>query len=318
MQSRASLKAESQVERGTDIMKQTNENLSSDIATKFLMRWLVPTALDNSFLTYGEAKRRLEQEVGFERIARAGRTGLTAGTMVDNLLRVDPKAPLLNVLLVEQATELPSDGAGSYLATRFQEPLLKRENAKNLYPKLWRSTFDKAAGEVYATSEAEWQRLFEAAYGEPLQDRQIAEDRDKRKAGTEKDGLQYGRHGEGPNHRALRLWVCANPGRIRRKFANAKTETEVTLDSADRVDAVFNLKDQVIAIEVKSRDSNAIDLRRGVYQCIKYRAILEAMDIRQAGSVLAMLVTEKELPGEIQALLTKHNIMHFLAPIRRD
>jgi hypothetical protein len=299
-------------------MKQTNENLSSDIAAKSLMRWLVATALDNSFLTYGEAKHRLERELGFDRIARAGRTGLTAGTMVNNLLRIDSNAPLLNVLLVEQATELPSDGAGGYLAKRFQEPLLKRDNAKNLYPKLWRCAFDKAAGEVYATPEAEWQRLFEAAYGELLHDHQIAEDRERRKTGTENDGLRYERSGEGPNHKALRLWVYANPGRIRRKFADATTRTEVILDSADRVDALFNLKDQVIAIEVKSRDSNLIDLRRGVYQCIKYRAVLDAMDIRKAGSVRAMLVTETELPGEIEALLRTHDIIHFLAPIDRD
>jgi hypothetical protein len=282
------------------------------------MRWLVATALDNSFLTYGEAKRRLEQKVGFKRIARAGRTGLTAGTMVDKLLAIDSEAPLLNVLLVEQATELPSDGAGSYLATRFEEPLLRHQNAKDRYPNLWRRTFDKAAGEVYATSEAEWQRLFKAVYGEPLQASQIAEDRNKRQAGTEKDGLQYGRHGEGPNHRALRLWVCANPGLINSNFANATTETEVTLDSADRVDAVFRFMDRFFAIVVKSSDSNAIDLRRGVYQCIKYRAIMDAMDIRQACAILAMLVTEVKLPGEIQALLKKHNIKHFLAPIRRN
>jgi hypothetical protein len=284
-------------------MKQTNENLSSDIATKSLMRWLVAAALDNSFLTYGEAKRRLESEVGFENIARSGRTGRTAGTMIDNLLRIDSQTPLLNVLLVEQATELPSDGAGGYLAARF----------KNRFPNLWRSAFNQAAGEVYATSEAEWQRLFHAAYGEPLQGSQIAEDREKRTTGAENDGIQYGRRGEGPNHKALRLWVFANPGLIRRKFANAMTETEVTLDSADRVDVVFKLTDQVIAIEVKSRDSNIIDLRRGVYQCIKYRAVLDAMDIRNSGSVVAMLVTETVLPGEITALLRTHHIGHFLA-----
>ncbi|WCP15042.1 hypothetical protein sphantq_03497 [Sphingobium sp. AntQ-1] len=299
-------------------MKQTNENLSADTATKALMRWLVAAALDNSFLTYGEAKLRLEQEVGFERIARAGRTGLVAGTMIDNLIRVDPKAPLLNVLLVEQATELPSDGAGSYLANRFQEPLLRLDNAKNMYHKLWRRTFDKAAGEVYATPEAEWQRLFEAAYGEPLADRQIADDRKRRKAGTEEDGLRYGRSGEGPHHKALRLWVCDNPAFIRRQFAGATTETEVVLDSADRVDAVFNLKNEVIAIEVKSRDSNLIDLRRGVYQCIKYRAVLDAMDIRQSGSVRAMLVTEMPLPGEIATLLKTHDIAHYQAPMDRN
>ena len=96
-----------------------------------------------------------------------------------------------------------------------------------------------------------------------------------------------------------------------------QAETEVVVDSADRVDAVFNLTDEVIAIEVKSRDSNLIDLRRGVFQCIKYRAVLDAMDIRQSASVSAMLVTETVLPGEIKELLKTHGIANFQAPFER-
>lgn len=298
-------------------MKQTNENLAADESTKALMRWLVAAALDNSFLTYGEAKSRLEQEIGFDRIARAGRTGLTAGTMIDKLLQIDENAPLLNVLLVEQATELPSDGAGGYLATRFKKPLLRRENAKNRYPKAWRRTFDRAAGQVYATTERQWQDLFQAAYGEPLKEKQIQKDRKRRKAGNEADGLKYGRKGEGPNHKALRLWVCENPGSVRRRFAGATTKTEVVLDSADRVDAVFNLEDEVVAVEVKSRDSNLIDLKRGVFQCIKYRAVLDAMDIRESDSVSAMLVVEGKVPAEIKTLLRTHEISWFEAPLDR-
>lgn len=299
-------------------MKQTNANLGSDVATKAMMRWLVAATLDHSYLTYGTAKDRLEREVGFDRIARSGRTGFTAGSMIDKLLRIDPDAPLLNVLLVEQHTELPSDGAGSFLAKRYGEPLLNRENAKNLYPKLWRRTFDKAAGEVYATPESEWQRLFEACYHEPLTDEKISKNRNTRKSGKEKDGITYGRKGEGPHHKALRLWVCANPGLVRQKFASANTETEVILESADRVDAVFRLPRETVAIEVKSRDSNLIDLRRGVYQCIKYRAVLDAMDIRESGSVTAMLVTETDLPGEIATLVARHRIAHFKAPMDRN
>ncbi|QIQ86377.1 hypothetical protein [Erythrobacter sp.] len=295
-------------------MKQTNENLASDKATMALMRWLVAAALDNSFLTYGEAKDRLEKEVGFERIARAGRTGLTAGTMIDRLLEIDPTAPLLNVLLVERATELPSDGAGSYLAKRFNEPRLRRENAKGRYPKLWRRAFDAAAGQVYSTSEEEWQQLFEAAFGQALDPQQIERDRGHRKQGAEDDGLRYSRKGEGPNHKALRLWVCENPGAVKRRFAGATAETEVILDSADRVDVVLNLKDEVIAVEVKSRDSNLIDLRRGVFQCIKYRAVLDAMDIRDSDKVSAMLVYEGNLPAEIKTMLKFHGIAWFEAP----
>jgi hypothetical protein len=128
-------------------LKQTNENLASDQATKAMMRWLVAAALDNAYLTYGDAKGRLEKDVGFEPLARAGRTGHTAGSMIDKLLAVDPTAPLLNVLLVERATELPSDGAGSYLAGRYNQPRLRQDGAKDRYPRLWRRTFDAAAGE---------------------------------------------------------------------------------------------------------------------------------------------------------------------------
>ncbi|MBX9816209.1 MAG: hypothetical protein K2X76_16035 [Sphingomonas sp.] len=299
-------------------MRQTNENLASDAATKAMMRWLVATALDNSFLTYGEAKARLEREVGFERIARAGRTGWTAGAMIDKLIQIDPDVPLLNVLLVEQATELPSDGAGSFLADRYQEPRLRHEDAKNVYPDLWRRTFDKAAGEVYAASENYWQSLYKSAYGESLSAEQVRQERIKRKSGSEDDGMDFSGRGEGVNHKALRLWVTANPGHINQKYAEASTETEVVLDSGDRVDAVYRVKDQIVAIEVKSRDSNLIDLRRGVYQCIKYRAVLDAMDIRQGNFVSAILVTETKLPGEIKALLRTHRIVHFQAPMDRS
>lgn len=295
-------------------MKQTNENLSSDAATKAMMRWLVAAALDTAYLTYGRARHQLEDEVGIERLARAGRTGHTAGAMINKLLEVDPDAPLLNVLLVEQATERPSDGAGSYLADRYDEPRLRAEGAKDKYPKLWRRTFDMAAGEVYATSEAEWRRLFQLAYDEPLDPQQIEQERERRKAGTEKDGIHHGRTGEGPNHKALRLWVQANPGLIRQRFATAVSETEFVLDSADRVDVLFRNAEGAVAVEVKSRDSNLVDLRRGVFQCIKYRAVLGAMDIRDDGLIDAMLVTEQALPGEIKALLKKHQISHFLAP----
>lgn len=283
-----------------------------------LMRWLVAAALDNSFLTYGEAKARLEQEVGFDRIARAGRTGLTAGTMIDRVLDVDPKAPLLNVLLVERSTELPSDGAGGYLAKRFKQPRLRHENAKDRYPNLWRRTFDLAAGQVYSTTDEQWRQLFEEAFGEPLSPKEIANDRDRRKRGEEDDGLRYSRKGEGPNHKALRLWVCENPGSVRRRFADATTETEVVLNSADRVDCVFNLEDEVVAVEVKSRDSNLIDLKRGVFQCIKYRAVLDAMDIRESDTVSAMLVYEGKLPAEIKTMLRFHDIAWFEAPLERN
>ncbi len=53
---------------------------------------------------------------------------------------------------------------------------------------------------------------------------------------------------------------------------------EVCLPSADRADLfLINETDlRIVCVEVKSRVSNDSDLLRGIFQCIKYRAILDA------------------------------------------
>ena len=59
---------------------------------------------------------------------------------------------------------------------------------------------------------------------------------------------------------------------------------------------------RTVAIEVKSRDSDWADLRRGVYQCVKYRAVIAAQDIRRKPVVECWLVTEEPLPSDLKTL----------------
>ena len=132
--------------------------------------------------------------------------------------------------------------------------------------------------------------------------------------GEKESGKNHGRRGEGKNHKALRLWVKKNPGKIKRAYKEFRAETEVVLDSADRVDVVYYGPDSSIAVEVKSVDSDESDLRRGIFQCIKYRAVMEAMDIRSGADIIAVLVTQTSLPGELADLVRLHGIRHFKAP----
>lgn len=284
------------------------------------MRWLIATALDKTKMTYGDVKRRLEDEEGFSTIF-ATRIGLVAGELMNLIHSVDPKAPLINVLVVNQQDELPSKGAGSFMATRFKNPRLSIKNYKQLYPAKWRTYFDRAAAEVYAYSPEAWAELYEAVFEEKLPQEAIKAEREKRQEGNEDDfgtgAGKYGAGGEGVHHRALRLWVTNNPDKVGRGYPRARTETEYNLDSGDRVDSVFHLADRTIALEVKSRISNFVDLKRGVFQCIKYRAVMTAMDVRTEVPVEAVLVTETKLPGEILALLRQHGIRHFQAPLER-
>ena len=103
-----------------------------------------------------------------------------------------------------------------------------------------------------------------------------------------------------------------NPGEIDPAYTGFGTETEFVLASADRVDVVFRGLQETVAIEVKSIDSNEADLRRGVFQCIKYRAVLEAMDFRSDPTVTAILVTQKDLPEDLASLARLNGVRCFV------
>ena len=140
----------------------------------------------------------------------------------------------------------------------------------------------------------------------------------KEKGGREKDGLRYGRGGgEGKNHKSLREWVMKNPHWIMRPI-DVISKTDVPLPSGDRIDVEYRTPDggQILAIEVKSRDSDKDDLRRGIYQCVKYRAVLRAQNcvkkVRDC-SVRSLLVTERKLPEDLRKIAKSFNIELWVA-----
>ena len=284
-------------------MQSTLDNLRQH-ATEPLARWLIHAARHRSSITYGAAKRRLETEVGFDTIF-SSMMGKPAGTMMDQILAVQPDCPLLNVLLVRQGDGMPGDGAGGYMAKYLRQPKLAKNGFRDSDRQGWRTAFDAIARDVYAFRN--WGQVYQKTFGRPLPAETFPE-------GAERDGTSHARGGEGPNHKALRLWVKDNPHGIRRSHAGFKTATEVILESADRVDVVYYGSDETIVIEVKSLDSDEADLRRGVFQCIKYRAVMKAMDVRLNAPVVPVLVTQADLPGDLKDLVRRHEIQHFKAP----
>lgn len=294
----------------------TNENLL-EYAIEPTLRWLVAAALDGTVMTYGDVKQKLEDEVGFSTIFTI-RIGFVAGSLIEKILERLPNAPLINVLVVNQTDRQPSEGAGGFMADRFNEPRLSKQGAKQKHPQLWETTFRRAAAEVYEYGPDDWAKLHKKVFGGSLTLKQIEQQREERKQGKEQDGIptgrNYGSGGEGKFHRELRLWIKENPEAVHASFADAEAETEADLDSGDRIDVVYKCPGRIVLLEVKSRISNEADVRRGVYQCIKYRAVRAAMDVRHEPLIETYLVTEAKLPGNIAALLRLHKIKHFEAP----
>ena len=284
-------------------MRATDDNLRQH-ATAPLAQWLIHAAKRRSSVTYGEAKRRLESEFEFDAVFTT-RVGFPAGVLMGRILEVLPDCPLLNILLVRQGDGMPGEGAGSFMADYLGRPELATPGYRDRYPHRWREACDEIATDVYAFRD--WDRVYSNAFGEHLPPAAHLQ-------GTECDGINHGRRGEGPNHMALRLWIVNNPHQVRRAYANFETDTEVVLESADRVDVVYYGPTSTVVIEVKSLDSDYLDLRRGVFQCIKYRAVQEAMDMRSDAPVVSVLVTQTRLPGDLAQLVRRHGIRHFRAP----
>lgn len=123
---------------------------------------------------------------------------------------------------------------------------------------------------------------------------------------------------ESEEHRSLREWVCANPALVIGNADIPAGQTEYILDSADRIDAAFTNGDRFWAVEVKSRISPPSDHYRGIFQCVKYRAVAEAMPQIAASIVQAVLVTENPLDPDHARLAEHLGIRHFQAPMDRN
>ena len=85
----------------------------------------------------------------------------------------------------------------------------------------------------------------------------------------------------------------------------------------NKVDVLFVTENEFWLVEVKSELSSEGDMIRGCYQCIKYKAVLEAQICRilPNARVHAALVTRKPLVVGAKAVAEHHKIPHFLVKL---
>ena len=103
---------------------------------------------------------------------------------------------------------------------------------------------------------------------------------------------------------ALKAFVSLNPRAIGLSSSLAPGATEFTLPSGDSLDVLFVHSDVWHPVEVKARHSDQKDMERGLFQCVKYRAVIDAWQAYESNpvDVDAVLVLEKALPAELVRL----------------
>ncbi|WP_205028108.1 hypothetical protein [Oleisolibacter albus] len=167
--------------------------------------------------------------------------------------------PHIQSLVINQHHRLPGEGFEGFLAQRMKE-------YQNLSPADKRAYLEAYWHEVYAYPY--WQDVLEACKLAPASSgaSNIIE-----KAKTGKSGGG----GEGEEHRSLKEYVSNNP-RLVGLPTHTRGRTEASLPSGDKIDVLFEAPERLVAVEVKSRISDDVDLVRGLFQCVKYRAVMEA------------------------------------------
>lgn len=108
--------------------------------------------------------------------------------------------------------------------------------------------------------------------------------------------------GEGLDHRRLKCFVANNPGLL--NLSIEKGLIEQPLPSGDRLDVEFSNARVWVAAEVKPASSPDADLIRGLFQCVKYRAVMAAADavVGRRRAIRTVLVLESTLPPTLISL----------------
>lgn len=199
------------------------------------------------------------------------------------------KVPPIQCLVINKSTGLPGEGIGWFL--------VKKEDFTALPLRQKRAIVEAELQHVF--SYHRWEEVLKAFALEPT-----ASDYSPivKKASGGFGG------GESKAHKILKEYVAQNPKAI---GLNSNTQigvTEYPLPSGDCLDVSFNSKGIWVAAEVKSAISAEADIVRGLFQCVKYRAVMEAVLLSEARpqNARALLVLESSFP---QSLIPLRNIL---------
>jgi hypothetical protein len=263
----------------------------TDTTTRIAMPIVLRRAMDGESIFYSElndaahtAGASSALDLNYRSVA--GKIGDICQVLSKELSELIPP---LNAIIVNKESKLPSHDIDSYLATFFE--LTKRQINELSAEK--RDHFARAAMEKVFDYSG-WRTVRELL--------RFPESRSNLRAvrcGTpiplpDPKAFSYGPESEA--HKKLKLWVAANP-RIFGSFGNfTLAGIEHGLTSGDRLDVCFECTDAQLAVEVKARDASESEVRRGVFQCVKYRATLRAMQLvlSHPPNAQAVLVIERD------------------------
>ena len=264
-------------------------------------------------ITYGQLDTELQRR-GWGHHVNVVVYGRPAGAVGNACIEIEKeigeKVPPLNALVVNAKSGIPGTGCDHYLAT-----YLDKNHPGDLTDAQRKAMAEETMEEVWRFQK--WDEILDECGFKPLQGAIPALRSDSQRKAPSKRG--WSREPESAEHQALKKWVAENPHALGSKIPYCPGQTEWLFASADRADVMFEHKDGCLAVEVKAANANDADLERGIYQCVKYQALLRA-ELKAQSKVpngLSLLVTEAHLPPSLQALSDLLGVRVVVVPVKR-
>ena len=193
--------------------------------------------------------------------------------------------PQIQCLVINKNTELPGEGIGSFINESDYEKLTKSQKQQIV---------NRVLANIYTFQRWDW--VLQQFQLKPLlmDIRPIVEKNKKIKGGG----------GESKFHLEFKNFIANNPAAIGLSDKIGIGKTEYELISMDTIDVVFTHKNTIIGVEVKSRISNFNDIFRGIFQCVKYKYLIEAQQKieNKPPNSRVILAIEGQFPAELIAI----------------
>lgn len=247
------------------------------------------------FVTYGSIKSELEMQWGVDTIFPT-QIGQVAGSLMNQILEIDKDAPLINVLITRD-NGIPGKGVSNYLYARYKRSKYKKFDSLSKDERI--TVVERERELVF--NYPHWQEINKTLFGKNV--RLID-------TPSNFNDENYGSGGESDEHKNLKKYIAKNPKSIGLGSRFRIGIEEVPLLSGDIVDVSFSAGIDFKMVEVKSIKSSDDDLQRGIYQCVKYREVKKAEHAPYLVTVESILVTERELPKDLQQRAKTLGVRH--------
>lgn len=266
--------------------KQTSEIATSDLLdeqklyverAKMALPYLVRQAKAGQTIYYSD----LAQEIN---IPNPRNLNYPLGAIGKALIELGKKnnieIPPIQCLVINKQNDLPGEGIGWFIDSNDFKELNKSQKQKIINLQL---------AKIYSFQRWDW--VLEQLHIAPI----------KINIEQELKEAKNGKGGESEHHRRFKEFIANNPQAIGLSPTLSAGKIEYVFPSADTIDVLFIDNTLKIGIEVKSSISNTSDILRGLFQCVKYKSLIEAEQIvcDESPNSRVILALQGKFPNEL-------------------